>query len=496
MTTKKIFYILGLSLLLFSCNDAIDIIQPGELTEEASFNTVSNLNSGLLGLYDIIDLSPEIQFNAVFTDQVAIGADNGGQGIGNGEYGFRLTPASAAPTRNWSLFHAALNSANRLLVAGINLAPEAGEEEELNNILGQIYAIRAFAHFQIISYFSTDYADDNALGGFLVDFVPSVNDSPMGRSTNGEIFTLIDDDLNRADNLLSNQTSVTFISKDFITALRARIAAYRENYEVADQLASELLTRYELPNREQYVDVFKDSSNVGVIFKLERTLGDSFDRQAVTGSGSGAGWVGANFAFVNATINGSPYYEMSRSLFDQIDRDDIRFNVLVQPTSVIDNGDTVRDTIVIGKYPGSETELMNDLKVFRAAEMLLIRAEAAAASGNINGGSNSTAAFLKQLRDARFGMDRPLPNFNSQSEAFGAILDERRVELAYEGHRWKDLKRLGQRGNRMINRDAEDCAVNSACELPISDHRFTMPIPLIELNANPVISAQQNPGYN
>jgi len=100
------------------------------------------------------------------------------------------------------------------------------------------------------------------------------------------------------------------------------------------------------------------------------------------------------------------------------------------------------------------------------------------------------------LRDARFGSAQPLPSYGSQQEAFGAILDERKIELCFEGFRHKDLKRLGVAANRGVDRDPIACAIQSgACTLPASDFRFTLPIPIVEINANPGISAQQNPGY-
>jgi len=71
---------------------------------------------------------------------------------------------------------------------------------------------------------------------------------------------------------------------------------------------------------------------------------------------------------------------------------------------------------------------MNDLKVFRSSEMLFILAEARADAGDLAG----AAALIKQLRDARFGSDQALPVYASQADAFGAILDERRIELALE----------------------------------------------------------------
>ena len=71
-----------------------------------------------------------------------------------------------------------------------------------------------------------------------------------------------------------------------------------------------------------------------------------------------------------------------------------------------------------------------------------------------------------------------------------------RVELCFEGHRYKDLKRLGVDANRGIERDLTDCTIQSgACSLPADDFRFTLPIPIVEINGNPGIASQQNPGY-
>ena len=46
--------------VLVSCNDAIDIQQPGRLPAEVAFETVDDLESGLLGLYALFDVTQEI----------------------------------------------------------------------------------------------------------------------------------------------------------------------------------------------------------------------------------------------------------------------------------------------------------------------------------------------------------------------------------------------------------------------------------------------------
>ena len=451
------------------------------------------------GVYDNFDLSGEIAFSSIFTDELSIGFDNGGQGLA--DYGFVLNAGSTAPAAFWVGAYNAINSANRLIEAADLITPEAGEQEQLDDILGQAYALRALAHFFLQSYYSTNYADPDALGVIAVDFVPTI-DQQLLRNTNGEVFGLITSDLDRADALLSDDTSdPTFINKDAVLALRARMAAYRGNYTLAATYSQTLLDKYGLANRAEYEALFLDTDNTEVIFKLERTIGDNFDGQGATGSPNAGGWAGARFAFVDATLSGSPYFEMGRSLFNLIDPADIRYDVNVAPTSLIDpdyaiNDNPATDILVIQKYPGSEGQpLMNDLKVFRSSEMLLIRAEAYADAESFNGATNSTAALIKQLRDARFGTATTLPVYENESEAFGAILDERRVELSFEGHRYKDLKRLGVRANRGVSKDAIDCAFNGACTLAATDFRFTLPLPIVEFNANPGLREQQNPGY-
>ncbi len=497
----KIFnrvYLLGILALLVGCNDAIDIKQPGRLDADAAFENVADLEAGLFGVYRTIDTSPEIAFSSVFTDELSIGFDSGGQGLD--DYAFVLNAGSVAPANFWTRGYRVINAATRLIEASKVITPEAGEVAQYNSIVGQAHAIRAFAHFELQSYFSTDYTDDSALGVIAVDFIPSI-DQNLLRNTNGEVFALITSDLDSAASLMDNSFDPTFAGKDFVTALRARMAAYRGNYSQAGTLAQQLLTKYPLATRAQYEGVFADVDNAEVIFKLERTDGDNYDGQGATGSPAAGGWAGARFAFVTATLDGSPYFEMGRSLFNLLDPADIRYDVNVAPSSVIDPdyatspNPVESDILVIQKYAGSEgVPLMNDLKIFRSSEMLFILAEARADAGNING-ANSTASLIKQLRDARFGTPQPLPVYANQTEAFGAILDERRIELAFEGHRYKDLKRLGVRANRGVSKDPVDCAINGACTLAADDFRFTMPLPIVEFNANPGLRDQQNPGY-
>ena len=491
---KNLFLIFGVFTGLVACNDAIEIDQPGRLDADAAFQTVGDLRDGLFGVYDQFDLSPDIAFQSIFTDELSIGFDNGGQGLA--DYGFVLNAGSDASEVFWVNGYDQLNAASRLIDAAEIVEPEADEQAAYNQILGEAHALRAWGHFILLSYYSTDYTDDNALSIINLDFVPTI-DQQLLRNTNGETFALIESDLARASSLISQDNGVTRINQDFITALRARIAAYRQDYTTAATLSQQLINKYPLSNRAEYEAMFLDEADGEVIFKLERTNNDTYDGQGTTGSPFAGGWAGARFAFVDATLSGSPYFEMGRSLFNLLDPADIRYDVNVAPTSLIDpdyesNQDPALDILVIQKYQGSEGQpLMNDLKIFRSSEMYLIRAEAAVAQGDLD----LAASLLKDIRDARIGEDTQQRTFASATEAYAAILNERRVELCFEGHRYLDLKRLGSRANQGVLKDPVDCAFNGACTLSADDYRFTLPLPIVEFNGNPGLREQQNPGY-
>ncbi|MGB5377235.1 MAG: hypothetical protein WBN26_04560, partial [Muriicola sp.] len=127
---KKLFYLFGLVTMFVACNDAIYIDQPGRLDANAAFENVDDLRAGLFGVYDNYDLSTEIAFSSIFTDELSIGFDNGGQGLA--DYGFVLNASSTAPASFWTGAYAAINSANRLIDAAELITPEADEEEDYN----------------------------------------------------------------------------------------------------------------------------------------------------------------------------------------------------------------------------------------------------------------------------------------------------------------------------------------------------------------------------
>ncbi|RTZ45972.1 RagB/SusD family nutrient uptake outer membrane protein [Chryseobacterium arthrosphaerae] len=153
-------------------------------------------------------------------------------------------------------------------------------------------------------------------------------------------------------------------------------------------------------------------------------------------------------------------------------------------------GNTRNDGLVVDKYPGkTATATRNDVKVFRLSEMYFIAAEAEVAAGNLSAAHD----LIQKVREARNYQNAAVtPAYTNTQVAYADILKERRVELALEGHRYLDLKRLAVAANVSMDRNATDDVI-AVENLENGDYRYTLPIPIKEMSANPNI--KQNDGY-
>ena len=482
---KKIKYVLigFLGMIAFSCQDAIDIVQPGENDLPTAFQNVNDLQQGLNGLYGFLRIETQINHASIWTDEVRIGVASGGQGLTNdNEFGFALNPNSGYANSIWQSKYTVINVANRIIEASKVITVKPGEEDAVKYILAQAHIIRAWGHFDLLSYYSEDITNPNALGVILMDRVPTLSET-SSRSTNKEVFDLIESDLEKVNDLDAgyfnyNNTDNTYISPNFVTALRARMYAYKGEYDKALPYAQELIDQVGLTTRANYSKIFTDSPIAGVnevIFKLLRVSGDST--------------IGSIWNSQNATVSGAPIYEVSTDLFNLLNTSsDVRFNVVVSPTGAPNY--TVRP---VAKYTSKlQIPLLSDLKVFRTSKMVFIKAEALAEADDLEG----VAQTLQLINAKRFSSPNPVITTPATKEAaFAEILKQRRIELCFEGHRYQDFKRLGAKAGINLERNPADCAVNNACFLSNTDYRLVFPIPQIENTANVKIRSQQNPGY-
>ncbi len=487
---KNIFKIsfysfLFVGLVTTSCSDATDIIQKGEATEDIVYQTVGDLQLGLNGVYRVYNPGANsngngdaILFNDLFTDNIKTGSSYSGHGIQM--YQFNLQASSYTPESIWANRYTTINYANRVLRAANNIEStlETSEVAQFNHIKAQLLTWRAIAHYDIFMYFTPDYQNPSSLSAIIMDYVPEILDKPA-RNTAEEVIEFIFNDLNTASDLIAaGGTNPFFINSDVIDAFKAKLALATGDYDMAGQLATELLAKYPLADRLSYIALFEDlDTSTELIFGLSRVRGDS----QVAGS-----W------YANATnINGSPLFEMSKQLYDLFEPGDVRIDeVLLDDTSQPEN-----DIYLIDKYPGSEQLLLNDLKIVRSSEMAFILAEVQARSSDFAG----AATTLTSVTDARYngpGTSPAISSFSNLNDALNRVLLERRKELCFEGHRYLDIKRIGREINAGIERYASDAATFSSAaptSLPANDYRFTLPIPQAEINGNR--NVDQNPTY-
>lgn len=505
---KSLFTIVLALVLTASCDDAIDIIQDGELPMD--LNTEADLQQYLRGqIYSNLDVSSDISLTAVFTDEVSIGIDNGGQDISL--HRFFLNQSDGYVANMWLTNYTVINGVNRLL----SEAESIPTTEAIPSILAEARALRAFSYLQLLSYFSTDMSNDNALGVILLDFVPQL-ETRFPRVSNGEIYALIESDLAFANENLKNPTgsdSYKYVTKNLVNSIYARMYLYRKNYPLAKEYAEKVknesglvltkgilrtptdtdnnpTTPDEIVETFPYTRMWADAERGEIIWAMSRPLEGSW------------GNIASAFYFNSTSASGSPYLEMGRILYNKLAAvsGDRRLVDFVDSSRKLDpdyetNINYIKaDVIPINKYPGKTGQpLRNDLKIFRLSETYFILAECAIFQGDLA----TAAGYIRDVRAARNTLNPnpiTLPNYTNATVALGDLLDERRKELCYEGFRYLDIKRLGALADRSVERHPTDDQIKSLpTTISNTDYRFTLPIPQAEVSGNPTI--QQNPGY-
>src|SRR5262249_55566053 len=131
----------------------------------------------------------------------------------------------------------------------------------------------------------------------------------------------------------------------------------------------------------------------------------------------------------------------------------------------------------VNKYTYARGSWTDNQPVIRYADVLLMRAEAYAETGQ----GTQALADLNAVRAKR----NASVSTATGSALTSAIQDERRRELAFEGSRWFDLKRRGQN----ITKPAFG---NNPIVL-YTDFRILAPIPSTQVQNNAML--KQNPGY-
>jgi hypothetical protein len=481
---KKIIYLFVLSIAIYSCDDKDITFAPyNAVSESIVIRNIGDLENAVTGAYSYMIKSGTAGggaggYGSEFVIDSEIMTDNlilNQEGRQSNANGFRLlsVPNSTHFDYYNSAYRAAI-SATRV-IDNIDVVPQDAQRDNIEAQARFIRALNMFDMVRIYSKIPSQSVDANAsLGMIYLDNIdPFAKNS---RPTVSDTYSKIVADLLIAKDKMgsSNALSAGKATKAAVYALLSRVYLYLgDNPASVITYGNLAIAGNPVCPRANMVGLWDDANSSGVLFKLRIEQVDAVTPGVV----------------YSQTVTGGirSEYVVPKSFADSFLTTDIRKAAYMQTSAY--NGKIQNHVI---KYNGRLTgnPAIVDIKVLRVEEVYLNMAEA---QYRINGGG---LTFLDAVRSQRYS------GFVSGNETgaalLAAILQERRLELAFEMDRFFTLKRLGQSMVRnAVEGDLADGTgqkvETTALTIPAGDFKWQLPIPQSERDLNS--NLQQNPGY-
>jgi len=462
MNSKHYKYIfLLLPAFVVSCDKKLDLVPTDTVESTKAFRNMADINLGIIGAYAVLG-SSDITNTSLVSDEVMLPTENiTGGGIAT--HRWQIDGSNGTITSAFNENYVAIDRVNRVLAALDVISTTPGEQSLKDRYRGELLALRAYCHFELIRNYASKY-EAGALG--VVYMEQSAIGLPSRLSFEATM-AKIKADITAAKPLMpSSFNDKTRITKAAVSAIQARIALYEKNWDEAITYSTEAISMIPLATRAQFPLIWKDQSDAEVFWKLRRAT-------------AADGLLGDFYYRTNNTVLYAPAYKLMNQ-FDQVN--DIRFSSYIK---VDNNRGAGKIPNIVIKYAGITTANLADVKLYRTGEMFLIRAEAHAEKNMITEASND----LNTLRAARI-TGYTDETFTDKTQVIDSVYAERFKELAFEGHRFFDLRRR----NLPVVREPED-AINTlgSVLLTPNDPQYAFPLPDAELKVNE--NMVQNPGY-
>lgn len=486
MNKLKIFLPGLLALSLFSCKKTLDVEPTNQVDATTSIKTPADAQIMINGILRSMSSSDYYGRNfMLYADAKGGDMTIPSQGRGNDAlYTFNHSPSSGSYSGYWSQIYFSLLQVNNLLQNIDKL--EAGGTTGFSSYKGQALTLRAIMYFDLVRLYGKSYdLDKNAYG--VPNITTPLNSSAQpARNTVGDNYTQILSDLKTAAPLLSKSKANGFINYYGNIAMQARVYLYMKDYANALKAAEEIIlsNAYTLYSNAAWTDSWKTQFGSESIFEigiypLEGDLGagslGAYHRKKGDGGSTILGWFIASDYFLNRLKQ---------------DAADVRWGVMnddeISTSSVPRKGALYKysgSTALAGD--GKTTNTAVNIKVIRLSEIYLIAAEAALPTD-----ATKAATYLNAIR-------KRSPNLlpaTALTITTDMILDERSKELYGEGQRFFDMIRL----NKTITFNDEVISISVATRPKSIDRTYfktILPISQTEINANPGLQGQQNPGY-
>jgi len=488
---KKLLYTLAAVVLmgfgLTACDDFLDV--DPEFVQDADnfFNAEEDYRRALIGAYDLLQTS----YLNVFIGEIA--SDNaiaGGESPFDTEGLHQIDGMNHGGVNNelrsvWRFNYAGITRTNFLLEAEDNI-----EFEGKTTIIAEARFLRAYYYFQLVKYFGD---------------VPLVINQRLGieelrerdRTPAADVYTQIEADLTFAsENLEWTNPEKGRVTRGAALALLGKVQLYQDKFVEAAATLDNVIQNGPYALFGDFTTMFAVANEASSesVFSIEYSglEGGSYDCFVCLEGNAAVGFHGIRGYQGPVYSDGNSYNLPTQGLVDAYEAGDPRMaaSILDIDQFVVDNPDA---EFVIGggghtgyynnKYlkrldelglPDTDLTSPVNHRVIRYADVLLMAAEA-----HLRGASNEGTAtmYLNEVRD-RVGLGAVTA---TGADLLNAVYQERRVELAGEGHRFWDLVRTGQAAT----------AINGF----ITGQHEVFPIPQDEIDLAGA-GWSQNPGYN
>lgn len=503
---SNILYIAISGVLLCSAPACKKTFEPATAkTEENALTNEADVTSATIGTYAVLKNATyvrSIHFLQEYpTDNIAQGQTSS-DALSNAYRYTHLVDMSHV-SNVWQQSYFVINAANRVMA----FVPD-NSTTAMRQLKGENLFLRGLMYFNLARVFGRPYTQNNGTSEAVPLVIETDKEELPARKTVKEVYDLVIADLLKSVELMTEAKNNNFASKEASYALLSRAYLYTGQNDKAIEYANKVISsgRYTLLQGDAYKNYFRSvpEENKETIFCIRHIKSENRDFSAIgsmyysEGGQGQTGWgeIYASRQYVefldkhptdlrHAFI--SPYTETGVLAFPYaVPVTNIRYNTRLIPNTPM---------YYINKYNYQEglTNLSSPV-VLRLAEMYLIRAEANAKMGNAQAAIDDV-----NLLRTRAALSGPALHTNASLAAEGktaldAVLDERRLEFAFEGHRAYDLFR----NNRPLERNYPGThslnntpSTNITQTIQPTDNRVVYFIPNRERLVNPNLT--QNP---
>ncbi len=473
----KIVFLLGI-VSLVGCDEFLDTTPTDRISDKLVWESESNVQMYINGFYPYIDRYGSFgnsQFSGSLTEGLTetlkYGSYVPGATAGNSNL-YVFTPETMSSTGNllgtWKVTYERIRRINEFLVG---LDQYSQLDEATNNLYeGQARFFRAFLYFQLAKRH----------GGVIL-YTDMNLQKDINRSSEEATWDLIQSDLEYAASVLPVQWDAANsgrITKGAAFALKSRAMLYAERWQEVVNAADSVFNLQVYSLTSSYEDAWKGGNSESILEYNYLTTGPShtFDRTYATfgevenegGNAAPTQEMVESYETANGqAVDWTPWHveggTTQRPPYDQLEP---RFKASVIYNGATWQGRTMENTVngTNGRYMGyrddtytkgrtvtgyylrklreeSQTDLVTYHSAqawveIRLAEVYLNRAEAYYQLGQ----SGSALSDINAVR-TRPGVGLPTKTGLSGDDLFDAIRQERKIELAYEGHLYWDMRR-------------------------------------------------------